>query len=255
MYSTFTSAVQRLGEEGWVEWEYNRHHGRDHDDDDLNTQLADFAHRLLQELHLEQSQKSDDDKFIGTPLATMFVPTNSAFGLLPPRLKLYLFSPFGQRALKKILGYHYIYDALVLTELQYMGKNYPLYDHDHDDDDLTVAAAVANVHVEETDKKFKKVFDVTSVINETLHIEIEKKKVPFIKGAVDISLKVNGIPVLESDVPARNGAFHPIGLILVPPHHGHGHGHGHEHHGHGDHGHGREYQGEERVDSWENWEE
>ena len=249
VYSTFTSATQRLGEEGWIEWEYKHHHDDDDDDDDLNTQLADFAHQLLQELHLEHAQKSND-KFYGTPLATLFAPTNSAFGLLPPRLKFYLFSPFGEKALRKILGYHYIYDALILTELQHMGDRYPLPDED-DIPDTRRDIGAFNAQIEDTDKHFKKVFDVTTAINETLHIEIEKKKVLPIKGAVDVSLKVNGVPVLETDVPSRNGAFHPIGLILVPPHHEH---HGDHHH----HGHDGDEEGIKRVDtvdSWENWEE
>ncbi|KAL6309175.1 FAS1 domain-containing protein [Sparassis latifolia] len=42
----------------------------------------------------------------GTPAVTFFAPTNKAFDKLPRKLKFYLFSPFGEKALKKLLEYH-----------------------------------------------------------------------------------------------------------------------------------------------------
>lgn len=39
---------------------------------------------------------------------TLLAPTNRAFARLPPDLRHFLFSPFGTRALKKILQYHVI---------------------------------------------------------------------------------------------------------------------------------------------------
>lgn len=42
----------------------------------------------------------------GSPAVTVFAPTNKAFEALPRDLKLYLFSPFGKRALRKVLEYH-----------------------------------------------------------------------------------------------------------------------------------------------------
>lgn len=44
---------------------------------------------------------------------TFFAPTNGAFRRLPKRLKFYLFSPFGERALKKILAYHIVPDFIL----------------------------------------------------------------------------------------------------------------------------------------------
>ena len=58
-------------------------------------------------------------------------------------------------------------------------------------------------------------------------------------GAVKTTIKVNGLQVQTIDVPARNGAFHVLPKLLVPPHHHHDH------------------DGEDvaHLDSWENWEE
>jgi uncharacterized surface protein with fasciclin (FAS1) repeats len=42
----------------------------------------------------------------GSPAVTVFAPTNKAFEALPRDLRLYLFSPFGKRALRKVLEYH-----------------------------------------------------------------------------------------------------------------------------------------------------
>ncbi|KAK2467100.1 hypothetical protein APHAL10511_001358 [Amanita phalloides] len=44
----------------------------------------------------------------GTEAVTVFAPTNTAFEALPKDLRLFLFSPFGERALKKILQYHIV---------------------------------------------------------------------------------------------------------------------------------------------------
>ncbi|ORX34664.1 hypothetical protein BD324DRAFT_634413 [Kockovaella imperatae] len=273
-YSTFTSAVQNLHGRHWLDWEYNfhRHHDHDVDDDDdhkkkaLDDGLAAYAQDLIHELF---SKKEEEAKFIGTPLATMFVPTNSAFAVLPPRLKFFLFSPFGRRALTKILAYHYIYDALILTEFQHFGKDYPLPEHK---DEFVAPHVVESVDGEDLAQTIK----VTNSINETLSLYIEKKKVLPVKvilkvngietlendvhatGATKVILKVNGIETLENDVPARNGAFHvshsstcmtpsqltddefqPIGLILVPPHHHHD----------------EDGVDVSSTDSWANWEE
>jgi len=41
---------------------------------------------------------------------TVFAPTNRAFEKLPRKLKLFLFSPFGERILQKLLRYHIVPD-------------------------------------------------------------------------------------------------------------------------------------------------
>lgn len=54
----------------------------------------------------------------GSPAVTVFAPTNKAFEALPSDLRLYLFSPFGKRALRKVLEYH-IVPEFVLHSGQY----------------------------------------------------------------------------------------------------------------------------------------
>lgn len=50
----------------------------------------------------------DEAQFEGARATTAFVPTSDAFERLPKKLKSYLFSPFGEKALKKLLEYHII---------------------------------------------------------------------------------------------------------------------------------------------------
>jgi hypothetical protein len=52
----------------------------------------------------------DDKKWKveGTGSATFFVPSNLAFKKLPWKLELFLFSPFGEGVLKKLLQFHVV---------------------------------------------------------------------------------------------------------------------------------------------------
>ncbi|KAL5532950.1 hypothetical protein ACEPAF_4724 [Sanghuangporus sanghuang] len=52
----------------------------------------------------------------GSPVVTLFAPTNKAFLSLPRDLQLFLFSPFGERVLKKILQYHVVPDIALYTD-------------------------------------------------------------------------------------------------------------------------------------------
>jgi|ERR1700722_7577611 len=47
-------------------------------------------------------------KLEGATMATLFLPTNKAFRSLPKRLQLFLFSPNGERVLKKLLQFHVV---------------------------------------------------------------------------------------------------------------------------------------------------
>ncbi len=49
----------------------------------------------------------------GSPAVSVFAPTNKAFSRLPPKLKLFLFSPFGEKALKKLLQFHVVPEAVL----------------------------------------------------------------------------------------------------------------------------------------------
>ncbi|KAL5490114.1 hypothetical protein ACEPAI_4947 [Sanghuangporus weigelae] len=52
----------------------------------------------------------------GSPVVTLFAPTNKAFFSLPKDLQLFLFSPFGERVLKKILQFHVVPDIALYTD-------------------------------------------------------------------------------------------------------------------------------------------
>ncbi|PIL23718.1 hypothetical protein GSI_13468 [Ganoderma sinense ZZ0214-1] len=77
-FSTFTSALQRVG--------------------------------LTDELDF---RNVEDGSVQGEPAVSVFAPTNKAFAKLPPKLQLFLFSPFGEKALKKLLQFHIVPKAVV----------------------------------------------------------------------------------------------------------------------------------------------
>lgn len=138
-FSTLTSAIQGSNGRHFLDWGYDREHS-----------------------------EPGKPKFHGSPLATFFAPTNAAFHLLPPRLKFFLFSPFGERALKKVLAYHYIPHSILLSEFQY-----------HEKHDKKGHAAIWD----DNDPTFHKELEVpTGLPNSTLKVEISKTKVVPIDG-------------------------------------------------------------------------
>lgn len=58
---------------------------------------------------------SKKGKFEGTGAITAFVPNNDAWKKLPEKLIIYLFSAFGQNALKKLLQFHVVPEYIVLS--------------------------------------------------------------------------------------------------------------------------------------------
>ncbi|KAL1947525.1 hypothetical protein VTO73DRAFT_13249 [Trametes versicolor] len=76
-FSTLTSALQRTGLSDAVEWR--------------EVPGSDGKHTVD-----------------GSPAVTFFAPTNRAFASLPGKLKFFLFSPLGERVLKKLLQFHIV---------------------------------------------------------------------------------------------------------------------------------------------------
>ena len=77
-----TSALQKVGLGDWLSWGWKK--------------------------------KKDHDTEKGATV-TFFAPSDYAFRRLPPRLRRFLFSPFGAKALKKILSYHIVPDIILYT--------------------------------------------------------------------------------------------------------------------------------------------
>lgn len=77
-----TSALQKVGLDDWISWEWKK----------------------------KSEKKSEKGATV-----TFFAPSDYAFRRLPPRLRRFLFSPFGVKALKKILSYHIVPDIILHT--------------------------------------------------------------------------------------------------------------------------------------------
>ncbi|EDR11024.1 uncharacterized protein LACBIDRAFT_232955, partial [Laccaria bicolor S238N-H82] len=194
VFSTLTSAIQRMG-------------------------LTDNI-----DLHYVRGLDGHKGHFQGASTVTVFAPTNRAFEVLPEKLRLFLFSPFGAPALKKLLQFHIVPD-LVLHSVE-------------------SALAEINIPRREPISSLKLALD-TLLVNHTLHAQIDKFNITFPipgprqPGRVTTRFLVNRQRVLLPDIVGLNGAIHVVGRILDPrkhPHHG-----------------VAENEGEDVWGSWEQW--
>lgn len=66
---------------------------------------------------------------------TAFLPTTEAFKKLPEKLQFFLFSPFGNNAMRRILGYHLVKSHVIFTEsIHKVGTQGHRDPHHHDGD-------------------------------------------------------------------------------------------------------------------------
>jgi hypothetical protein len=72
------------------------------------------------DLHWIPGDDKEKGKLGGTPTVTFFAPTNQAFKSLPKKLQWFLFSPFGSRALKKLLQFHIVPGLVAHSGTHYM---------------------------------------------------------------------------------------------------------------------------------------
>ncbi|RDX45422.1 hypothetical protein OH76DRAFT_1559064 [Lentinus brumalis] len=68
----------------------------------------------------------------GSPAVTFFAPTNQAFQRLPRNLRLFLFSPFGEKALKKLLQYHIVPEFVFHTNYLHNASDSDFVPSEHD---------------------------------------------------------------------------------------------------------------------------
>lgn len=176
--------------------------------------------------------------FVGAELATFFAPTSGAFQRLPKKLRLFLFSPFGARALRKLLEYHVVPQLVLHTDYVHNATSYTALIDDRE----------AGVFVDSPGNPLY-AYNLTLptlLENHSLNVQVAryKAKIPLPGPARYFTrFVVNGHDVGPYDIPARNGALHVITNLLDPRgHHKEDHKHrGHEH---------------ESVDvDWEDWEE
>ncbi|KAI0798109.1 FAS1 domain-containing protein [Abortiporus biennis] len=203
-FSTFTSAIQRTGLKDAIDWHW---------------------------VHGEDGKKGTLE---GSPTVTVFAPSNKAFHRLPRKLKVFLFSPFGTRLLKKLLEFHIVPDFALYTNWA------------HNATDLN-GAYVENVEVLQPPHipRPAPVYSVnltlpTLLTNHSLHVHItqfeSRLPLPGRKPSYSTSLIVNGKHAALADAPARNGVIHVVDSLLNPrrkSHHGDDDEKHHPHHPHG----------------------
>ncbi|KAF8197430.1 FAS1 domain-containing protein [Pholiota molesta] len=196
----------------------------------------------------------------GTSLVTIFAPTNRAFESLPAKLQLFLFSPFGERVLQKLLQYHIVPGAAVHSNYIHgdakMNNEEPAHSPPESDHGKTKPPILAEP-IFSTHLTLNTLFE-----NHTLGTYIVQKKLTFPKlpghkqpYLINTKVFVNHHPVVVPDVVSLNGAIHVVNRLLDPRKKPHRH---HEHHHHGHH---RHHEEEDSIDDpigdiwvdWESW--
>jgi len=172
--STFTSAIQKVGLEDWIAW----HHEQVKDED---------------------KDRKGRGRFVGTPSVTLFAPSNEAWRALPENLVIYLFSPFGRRALLKLLEFHIVPEYLIYSEWIH---------------DARMKRDIVNSQGVELD--FEYPFTIALKGSKVdVHIIKTTPKVP-LPGVAYFNVMVQGNRVATYDLPARNGVIHTLDQVLDP---------------------------------------
>jgi len=213
------------------------------------TELLDFRH-----VH----HHADAKDFEGSPLVTVFAPTNRAFEKLPRKLKLFLFSPFGERILQKLLRYHIVPEVVFFSDYVHFRK----VEEQPDFIDLEALSEGSKTAARRWFFKFdwplrrkgpvtepisrEKYNLETALFNHTLDVVVDKKRVTLplpghckpsvIKTSVVVSHQLARV----RDIVGINGAIHVIDRLLDPRKHCH---------------HPPEHADREDDQAWEDWEE
>ncbi|CDO74727.1 hypothetical protein BN946_scf184593.g9 [Trametes cinnabarina] len=102
--STLTSALQRVGLTDAVEWH-------------------------------EVPSSEGKHTVEGSPAVTVFAPTNKAFSRLPTRLQHFLFSPFGEKVLKKLLQFHIVPELVLHADYIHNASDSDVHRRGWEDED------------------------------------------------------------------------------------------------------------------------
>ncbi|KAG8861479.1 hypothetical protein FRB96_002928 [Tulasnella sp. 330] len=147
----------------------------------------------------------------GCPASTLFVPTNEAWERLPRDLVSYLFSPMGERTLRKLLAWHTLPNSVVFTEWGRVVDRHKhrkdrhgssLFDDDDDDRDLSF----------EWDRHFDSFIDQKMPV----HVKKVENRLPGSRNMYNVEMQVHGVFATMIDNPAQNGVFHTLPQVLSP---------------------------------------
>lgn len=141
-------------------------------------------------------------------MTTLFLPTNDAWNKLPPDLTLWLFSPAGERTLRKVLAWHTIPDTAVFSELiHHIHSNHSRTDIDARKKDSS-----------EEDLSFEWDRQFPSLIKDRhmpVHVKKSKSKLPG-SHTYTVELQAHGVSASIVDNPAQNGVVHVVPQVLSP---------------------------------------
>ena len=199
-----------------------------------------------------KSDNGEEYTLQGSSALTLFAPTNSAFEHLPLKLRLFLFSPFGQHVLRKVLEYHIIPNLVVhsgMTCLSLTGISFiPAVDYQYNNS----ASEFLVERTAQSSSYGKVVSDAHFKLPTRLedhYVQAHVRKYEFTlpvpgpdkPSVVKTEVKANHHDVLVSDVVTSNAAVHIVDHLLDPRQH---HDHDHE-------------RSEIRLsdDPWQNWED
>ncbi|KZP01548.1 FAS1 domain-containing protein [Calocera viscosa TUFC12733] len=146
----------------------------------------------------------------GSPALTIFAPSNKAWARLPPALSKWLYSPWGEFALEKLLRYHIVNGTVLFADYVYPKFKF----------------SAASLEQEDRDELWPK-YDYDVVLptllgkNFTLPIHVSKRPVlrlpgPGEKEVASYRMVAAGVPVAILDMPARNGVIQVVERVLNP---------------------------------------
>ena len=170
----------------------------------------------------------------GQGSTTLFAPANLAWTRIPLRIKLYLFSPFGQRSLMYLLALHSLPNTIFYADFVHEakgGKLAPAKQYTVDaasirsaTGDLTVAGKGNVTEYEFATACPKLHFNHTSEAWTESKMEFETVTVkvfryfllPGNKGPLQTRVQVQDVPVLIQDIATANGAIHQVERFVLP---------------------------------------
>jgi uncharacterized surface protein with fasciclin (FAS1) repeats len=235
-FSGLTSALQKVDADGYFKLPINESFIHRHDDHSKHRHHSFIGEHEHQHHHHHPS---------GVGGLTLFAPANLAFRGLPLKLRLFLFSPFGEKVLGYVLALHSLPKDIFFADFHHHVKSHSIGGKEAAARLSTINAAelynsigeLASGNGSVTEYTFdtacpKLHFNKTADVWTESKMEFEQVDVkvyryyllPNGKGPLQTRISVNNVSVLFQDIPAANGALHQIEKFIMPK--------GHHHHEH-----------------------